>query len=55
MIRVPCGTILYEIKKDEENETKDFIADLGYNLKSYLVAQGGSNGKGNKRNPSMPE
>jgi GTP-binding protein len=55
LIRVPCGTLIYEIKIDEEKETKNFIIDLGKDKEEVLVAHGGAAGKGNKIHPFMKE
>lgn len=47
-MRVPCGTLVYEILKEEEVEKKKFIIDLSENKKVFVLAKGGQKGKGNK-------
>ena len=39
----------------EKSERKKLLADLDENLKQYLVAKGGVNGRGNKRYPFKNE
>ena len=42
IIEVPCGTMIYDLETDE------LIGDLVQNEQTYLVAQGGKGGLGNK-------
>lgn len=61
IIRVPCGTLVYEIdvtvneETEEKTEHKKLLIDLSESDKKYLVAKGGSSGKGNKRYPYRSE
>lgn len=54
MVRVPCGTLVYEISSDETGQKKTFLADLNLKNKRYLGIEGGVAGKGNKNHPFMP-
>ncbi|WP_456325545.1 GTPase ObgE [Desulfonauticus submarinus] len=46
VIEVPVGTLIYEIK-DEEQGTEVLLADLAKNGEKFLIARGGKGGKGN--------
>lgn len=54
-MRVPTGTLVYEIKLDQEKESKEFIFDLSADKQSVVLAKGGQAGKGNKLHPNMKE
>lgn len=55
LVRVPCGTLIYEIKLEEDKESKTFIADLGHDGEEIIVVKGGVAGKGNQLHPTMRE
>ena len=38
LLRVPVGTLIYEVKLEEEREKRDFLVDLGYNGSRVEVA-----------------
>lgn len=46
VIEVPVGTLIYEIK-DEEQGKEVLLADLAKNGEKFLIARGGRGGKGN--------
>lgn len=39
----------------EQSQKKHFLVDLDENQRTYIVANGGQKGKGNKRFPYMKE
>ena len=55
LIRVPSGTLIYELNLLEDKENKQLLADLSGDKKSIVVARGGMGGKGNKMHPNMRE
>lgn len=55
LLRVPSGTLVFELSILEDKESKHLLADLSKDKQSIVVARGGSGGKGNKMHPSMAE
>ena len=55
LIRVPSGTLIYEMTLLEDKETRRLIVDLSQDEQNLMIARGGAGGKGNKMNPNMRE
>ena len=42
VVRVPCGTIAYEVTSDDAIEKKTFLVDLDTKNKNFLAVRGGN-------------
>lgn len=62
-LSVPVGTLVYEVKSVDENDTrnkfsglkKELLVDLDYDGREYLIAKGGKGSKGNANNIGIKE